>query len=59
MESTSINQCECQGGSYHKLARVGEPCEECPHGMYCQGAQVHLCLHVMIVMYLCVKDRIG
>ena len=39
MEATSINQCECQGGSYHKLARVGELCEECPHGMYCQGAR--------------------
>ena len=40
MMSTSINKCECQGGSYHKLARVGEMCEECPHGMYCQGSQL-------------------
>jgi hypothetical protein len=40
MQSTSINQCECAGGSYHKLARIGEECEECPRGMYCQGALV-------------------
>jgi hypothetical protein len=38
LASTSINECECAGGSYHQLARIGEECEECPHGMYCQGA---------------------
>jgi hypothetical protein len=37
MHSTLIHDCECEGGSYHPAARTGEPCEECPVGMYCQG----------------------